>query len=332
MNAVNITKNQHYVPQFYLKRFANKSRTLQILDVKNNRLGSPRSYSSAGYKRYFYAIETGVPDDVSQRIERWLQQFETAIAQELPSIIDKILGNEHINDNDRYILSVLMSMLWLRSPSMRVHLNKMEEDITKQTMRLLAPERLDHYIRKTGVKMSDEGRAELIKTVETGSYKLGFNNAQHLRFMTETLGFGGPGFANMFFGQKWKIYIAKGKKRFVTSDSPVVEWWLPPKTFYGASFMERNKYFALTPEIFFELTFPVGSNKIKRKTIFEEEDNIVVLFNILVASHAQEYAYSDDKVLLEDLMAGRAKPGPIEMDYYERFERPWVEAKKSGRV
>lgn len=331
-SKANITKQQHFAPQFYLKRFADQRGILQILDVKNKRLGSPRSYSSAGYLHYFYAVETGVPDEVSQYIEQWLQQFENAIARELQGIIDKILNNEHIDYNDRYILAVLMSMLWLRSPGMRAHLNKMEEDMTKQIMGFYAPERVDRYVKETGAKLSDKERAELVKIMESGSYNLRFNNAQHLRLMTETIGVGGPGFANMFFGQKWKIYIARGRNRFITTDSPVVEWWPPPRTFYGASFLERNKYFALSPEIFFELTYPIGSKKVKRKTIFKDEDNIIAMFNILLAAHADEFAYSGDKMLLDDLLSGLTRPGVPELNYYERFERPWEEARRSGHA
>ena len=180
--------------------------------------------------------------------------------------------------------------------------------------------------------MSEKERVELIKTMETGSYNLRFNNSQHLRLMTQSLGFGGPGFANMFFAQKWKIYIAKGKKRFIISDGPVVEWWAPPQTFYGASFLERNKYFSLTPEIFFELTDPIGSHKIKRKTIFENADNTIAMFNTLLCANAHEFVYSGDKTLLDDLIAGRARPGILEKSYYERFERPWEESKGKGRT
>ncbi len=153
------------------------------------------------------------------------------------------------------------------------------------------------------------------------------NNAQHLQFMTETLGFEGPGFANMFFGQKWKVYIAKGEKRFITSDSPVIEWWPPPQGFYGASFLERNKYFPLTPEIFFELTYPIGSTKVKRKTIYEDEDDIVELFNMLIAAHSHHFAYSENKGFLERIKNGRENPGKLEATYYQKYELPWKEYK-----
>lgn len=332
MENKNTTKKQHYVPKFYLKYFADKKGIVQVLDIENKRFGSPKAYSAIGYAHYFYAAETGVPDEVSQQIEKWLQKFESVIAGALPDIISKILNSEHIDVDDRYVLSVFMSMLWLRSPSMRVRLNKMEEDMTKKMMSLYAPQRIDQYVKKTGKNMSCKERRALIKMMEEASYKLRFNNAQHLRFMTKTLGFGEPGFANMFFGQKWKIYIAKGEKRFVTSDNPVVEWWPPPETFYRASFLERNKYFALTPGILFELTVPLGSKKVKRRSIFNDEDDVVSLFNILIAAHCHSFVYSGDRDNLEGLLAGINNPGIIEKKYYEQYERPWKEAKKNGRV
>jgi len=332
MDDKNVKKKQHYVPQFYLKNFADDKGNLYSLDVKNKRMCSPKSYSGLGYAHYFYARKTGVPDRISQEIEKWLQGIEDIIARKLPDIIDRILNYDHIGTDDRYILSVFMSMLWLRSPNMRNQLNQMEESMIKKLWSLSAPNRVNEYIRKTKKKMTKEERLKIIEMMEKGSYKLQFSNIQHLKFMTKTLGFDGPGFTNMFFGQKWKIYIAKGEKRFITSDSPVVEWWPFPKTFYGASFLQRNKYFSLTPEIFFELTFPVGSKKAQRKTIFQKEDDVVSLFNILIVAHSNSFAYSKDKQILEGLLEGRKNPGILEKTYYDKFERSWDEARKTGRT
>ena len=326
-----ITKKQHYVPKFYLKNFTNQSGQIQILDSKNNRLCSPKSCSGIAYSPFFYAVETGVSDEISQHIEQWLKQFEDVIAREIPYIINRILDNKHIDSGDRHVLSVFMCMLWLRSPNMRTKLNKMEESMRKKVMKFYTPERVDNFVKESGLNMSEKEHAKLVKMIETGSYSLRFNNASHLKLMTETLGFDGPGFANMFFGQKWKIYIAKGKKRFITSDGPVVEWWLPPKTFYGASFLERNKYFALTPEILFELTYPKGVKKAKRRTIFEKDDDIVSLFNILLASHAHKFIYSNNKETLNSIISGRTNPGTVEIDYYKRFEQPWKEYRRENK-
>lgn len=325
-----ITKKQHYVPKFYLKNFTDQSGKIQVLDSKNNRLCSPKFCSGIAYSPFFYAIKTGVSDEISQHIEHWLKEFEDVIAREIPYIIDRILDNKYIDSNDRYILSVFMCMLWLRSPNMRIQLNKMEEDMRKQAMKFYTLEKVDNFVKESKLNMSEKQRMKLVKIMKTGSYSLHFNNANHLKFMIKTLKFDG-GFTNMFFGQKWEIYIAKGRKRFITSDSPVVEWWLPPKTFYGASFLERNKYFALTPEILFKLTCPKGSKKAKRKTIFEKDDHIISVFNILLASHAHEFVYSNDKEILNSIILGRTNLGIVEIDYYKQFEQPWVEYRRRNK-
>ncbi len=326
----NQTAKQHFIPKLYLKNFEDQTGHLQVLDIKNNRCGKPRTRSGVGYKYYFYAAETGIADEVSQQIEKWLGVFEDTIGNDLPNIINKIVTFQQIDHNDRYTLSALMCMLWLRTPKMRDHLNSMNEDMSKQRMRFFASERIDQYQDETGKEVTENRRKELIKMLENGSYKLSFNNAQHLRFMTESFGFGEPGFTNLFYGHKWRIYIAKGKKRFITTDSPIAEWWLPSQTFYGTSFLGRIKYFALTPEIFFELTYPRGSTKIRRETLFESDDEKVDLFNILLAAHGHEFAYANNKAPLEKLISGRNKPGKLEKEYFEKFEKPWVIARQNG--
>lgn len=326
------TKNQHFVPKFYLKNFVDSNNQIQVFDIKNNRINKPKSCSGIGYKEYFYAVKTGVKDNVSQQVEEWLKYFEDVISKDVPKVILKILNCEHINEDDKYLLSVLMAMLWLRSPAMRERMSKMQEDILKQTMGFCTEERVDEYIRSTGKKVGEAQRKKMIDTFKSGKYKLEFSNAHHLRFLTQHFGFGGPGFANMFFGQKWKIYIAKGKQKFITTDSPIVEWWPPPQTIYGPSFLDRKKYFALTPEIFFELTYPVGSSKIKHKTIFSDQDDTVSVFNILLVANAREFAYSQNKETLDRIILGRNNYGSVEKSYYERFQLPWDHAKAEGRT
>lgn len=94
--------------------------------------------------------------------------------------------------------------------------------------------------------------------------------------MIETFGFEDKGFINLFFAKKWKIYIAKGTDKFVTSDSPVVEWWSPPQSFYSATFLERNNYFALTPEIFIELSEPQGFNRKINQKLYMKKIKILL--------------------------------------------------------
>lgn len=261
------TEHQHYVPRFYLKRFADPRNFLQVLDVKAATLRPHRPYPSVCYESYFYAAKTGEGDDASQQIERWLKFIEDYVARNLQSIIDKIYTTEPITSADKYVLAVLCSMLWIRGLAMRQQINRLHEDMLKQINRMMSSHMVDAYVAEKGAAWSEEKKRELRDFMQKGEYSIEFGNEQHLRFMVESLGLGGEGFANLFYFQKWCMYIARGKRRFITSDNPVVEWSPPVTGFFGYAFLEREHYLALTPDILLHLSQPQGSTKAKESII-----------------------------------------------------------------
>ncbi len=70
------------------------------------------------------------------------------------------------------------------------------------------------------------------------------------------------------------------------------------------------------------LTYPLVDYKVKRKTIFNNKNNEISLYNILIAGHSHEFSYSCNKNSLEELISGRIKPGFVENKYYEEYEKP----------
>jgi hypothetical protein len=302
-----VVKDQHFLPKFYLKLFADNHSNLRALNLESNLIGKSKHYSSFGYEYYFYAKETGVPDNISQDIESWLGYFENIISKPLPSIIKKILGTEHINVDDKYILSALMCMLWLRTPAMREQLGQIEKRLSKSLDEFNKRKNVNQYNRKAN------------------------SNLGHLRFMMTTFGFDDAGFTNMFFGHNWRVYIAKGKQKFITSDNPVVELFLPPKHFYDNSFFDRKKYFSLTPDILFELDSQIGLAKIKRQTLFDSDIDKIKHFNLIIANNSMKCIYSNDKEVLEELAEKRMSPGKLELDYFIKYQKPWIEFEQKNK-
>ncbi len=324
MANTNTTKKQHYLPEFYLKQFLNSQKLLNVYDKKNNRILKPFAPGGVGYEHFYYAVQTGVHDEISQHVESWLHAHEDIISEQLPGIIETIHSQRQINEDQKYILATLMCLLWLRTPSMRNSLNQMHEDLIKQIQQFNPERSVDNYIKKTGVAMTINQRAELIETIKQGKYKIHFSNIAHLRFMTQELGFNDQGFTNLFYGHKWKMYLAKGKKRFITTDSPVIEWCPPPESFFGPTFLDRKKYFSLTPEIFIELLPPHGSAKINRKTIYEQEDSIVQKFNLfLVTRGSANFAYSNNVSALNEIVLSKTNIGQLEREVYMEYDHPW---------
>ncbi len=292
----NLVKNQHFIPQFYLKNFSNKENLIQILNLAERRIENPKGKRGVGCEYFFYARKTGVPDFLSQEIERWLEYIENFVAIRLPEIIKNIKEYRHIKEDERYVLSILMSLLWLRSPGMRSQLQKMDEDFGNK-------------LKLRGIENDNLHEQD---------------NVDHLKFMIETIGLGGKeGFTNMFFNMDWKAYIIQNDKCFITTSSPVIERFLPPKIFMGNNFLQRKKYFALTPKILLHLTYPQSNKKFKRKVVYINDD--IRMFNMIIVGGSVGYAYSQRIEELESLLESSKNGGRLEDEYYNKYEKPWDE-------
>ena len=121
-----ITKKQHFVPKFYLKRFA-KAGQIQVFDVRARRIGKPRPYVSVCYEKFFYAAETGVQDEISQAFE---DVFEKMIAEALPGIIERA-DAQKLTNGDLDMLAYFMSVQWLRPRFFRERLQKIRSEFIK---------------------------------------------------------------------------------------------------------------------------------------------------------------------------------------------------------
>ncbi|NCT54693.1 DUF4238 domain-containing protein [Candidatus Falkowbacteria bacterium] len=302
MGEVNkqITAKQHFVPKFYLKRFANKKGFVEVLDLNNRRIGSARPFGSVCYEHYFYGLETGKCDDISQEIEDLFKVLEDKIAPKYNIFIEKVLSNSHIEEKDMYYAACFMSMLWIRSKYFRENVNKMNNDALKKINKLRASDgSFENYLKETIKKRGDDSiRDEDIKLYKdlliSGDYDLKFSNKHHLLFLKNM-----EGFSNLFFAKNWRAYFAPADYSFITSDTPISEMVPKRSGFWGSDFLSRTHYLALTPKVIIELVNPISGKKFKRKRI-EKVD--VIKFNLMRADLSLEYCYSQTRNEFEDMI------------------------------
>ena len=300
-----ITRGQHFVPQFYLRRFTNPKNEVEILDCKDRKILTPRGTKGICYEDFFYGIRTGEPDELSQQIESRFQQMEDYISKNIGFVIDKILNGEKVLDDDKWLVAFLMSMLWIRGPVMREQINKMSESVYKRVNAFWfshpkVDELFDRFDVEKGTTTSPEMREKVKKMITEESYSLEFSNAQHMMMFDNF-----KGFANLFWGQDWTVYITKGKRKFITSDNPIVVMFPKRQGFYGPTFLERTHYFALTPEIMIMARYPLNDSgkKFHRKTLFDDSQSEVLRLNMIVSGQAYKQAYSNNRRDLEDVIS-----------------------------
>lgn len=303
-----VTKDQHFVPRFYLRRFLNPQNLVEVLDRKLMACVKPKSTKKICCAEFFYGIETGIHDETSQQIEDWFGKMENFIGANLDSIIEKILDNKQIEVADKWIVAFLMSMLWIRGQEMRKQIHRIEKETTKwmiETELSIQPDRFfNEYERKNGVKISPELRGKLQKMMTSGEVELKPTNAMHLQNLDNI-----KGFANLFYHQHWTVFISKVSSKFVTTDNPLAIRFPKAKgILHGQTFLERAHYFPLTPDIFILATESNDAPdkpgiRLKRKTLLTGGESEVLELNSVMASQSHQYIYATNKRDLEDLIA-----------------------------
>ena len=289
-----ITKDQHFVPRFYLKRFEGEGK-IQIFDVRAKRIGKPRPYASVCYEKYFYAVKTGVQDEISQKLEGLFGKIENVIADALPGVIEHAVGRQ-LTSSDLDVLANFMSVQWIRTPHFRDLVQEGAGIGLKQIVKKLA---ICGGLRSAAERlgMSGEQIEGMERFILSGHNIRIPNNALPLSFVKEI-----PIFSCLLLAKKWRIVLSEEPYRFITSDNPVAEWWVPPNT----SFMERKHYLALTPSILIETTRPDSIDPEQqsgdRLSYHVANGKEVLMLNKVLADRAHQFAYALQTEEFEQLL------------------------------
>lgn len=299
-----ITQKQHFVPKCYLKGFARDGQ-IQVMDVIGRRVAKPRSFTSVCYKRFFYAAETGVQDEISQAFEEVFGQIEDQFSNALPAIVERARATDLTND-DLARLAYFMSVQWLRTASFRERVQRIQADLTKWMMMTRASlPGFEKYIRDMVKEdeMSDGDVWEVRQRFRSCEYDLRFDNSQHLRLIDEE---SVNGFFNLLLAKRWRIILAEEPYRFITSDNPVAEWNPPRTGIFGSTFTERSHLLALTPHILVETPPSEMSHReqqpVDRLSYHNANGKGVFMFNKMLANGAHEYLYAQETHELDQLL------------------------------
>jgi hypothetical protein len=305
-----VVSDQHFVPQFYLRRFTNEDGLLERLVLPTATvLQTAKRPKVECYDEFFYAVKTGVQDEASQYVEDFWGQIEDFVSPHLDEVERQVVENEQVTEHSLSMLAHLASMLWMRTPHFRRMLEHNTSKFEKQLFQHRAsnPDFSNYLIQTIGEKYPDltyDEAEEIRNFILEGRYDIKFSNAAHIRLMVESF----EGFRNLFYGAKWRFYIASGDSIFVTSTSPCIEVFPPKKdVFYGPTFFCRKHFFPLSPWVLVEAVSPfLPGKRAKRKRVTDED---VLDFNLQQAnwSHIEDEpqysrCYAPRKEELEELV------------------------------
>ncbi len=201
---MSVVKQQHYVPQFYLKNFANEKEQIWVYDKVTDKSFQTHIKNVAG-ERYFYDVPSlDQRTGVKQSVEKLLSHVEDKMSEVLNTLLQKLATNNFIrlHDDQRNFLSIFMVVQMLRSKEHRV----MQEHSARSMSRFLKKRLTDQQIIEAfGSEALHPPTAESLAEVQASCLA----DQNLIREMAMILN-----------GHIWVIYKVRHSGEFLTSDNP----------------------------------------------------------------------------------------------------------------
>lgn len=221
-------KNEHFVPQSYLKFFANLRNTKKniyqtiVFDKVNNTFYSQNVDKVAAEGKFFhFPEEINVDANIKEMIKymndnqfiekMFSQDVEIPFKKHLDevrflyNVLQNPIGVRAINDDQKINLSVLIAIQMLRTKSFR--------EQTSQAQNKIAQSLVDIFMEKED------------PNYQIGDVKAKFGEKSSMALQASML-FDEDvlnSFAESLYNHIWLIYVNKTSEPFITSDNPVVK-------------------------------------------------------------------------------------------------------------
>ena len=178
-------KKQHYVPQFYLRRFSKDGKSINIWNISNEKKIESANLKNQCYRDYFYGKDVD--------FERSLSFIEGQASCILHSIEDKLLLPPP-GSQDHLTLVLFVLMQHARTLHSADSTNEMVDNIAKHIL----------------------GHSEMAEQIDPTEFTVGLEDAARLSLSVATSCY------PILLDLQCKVLVNKTTHEFVTSDNPVV--------------------------------------------------------------------------------------------------------------
>jgi hypothetical protein len=285
---------QHYVPQCYLRQFANKKGKafqVSVFDREEERSfkNNVRDVSCQNYFNRIYL--DGMDPDA---LESAMSDFETGLAEALVRI-NAVRNLE--NEDDRAYLLTLIGLTALRNPDMRKNIRGIADGLGRMHIaaRLKSQATYDESVAQAKAEGAlpddyDVTFEEMKAALENGDFKIELGNNALISLEFQMLDHTIP----LLHNRGWHLLRApEGSGGFITSDRPFYLMWEDPAMrdgplAPGLAMMSTDIYFPISPTLAVVGAFNVGN------TVEDASEETVAVCNSTMPDGAGRQVYSPD--------------------------------------
>ncbi|KQW21043.1 hypothetical protein ASC80_12920 [Afipia sp. Root123D2] len=285
---------QHYVPQCYLRQFANKKGNAHQISVFDRKLEKSfkNNVKDVGCQNYFNRIYLdGMDPDA---LESAMGDFETGLAEALVRINE---ARNLENEDDRSYLLTLIGLTALRNPDMRKNIRGIADGLGRMHIaaRLQSQATYDASVAEAKVEGAlpenyDVTFEEMRTAFEGGSFKIALDSNAVISVELQLLDHTIP----LLHKRGWHLLRApEGSGGFITSDRPFYLYWQDPAIRNGPmapglAMMGTDIYFPISPTLAVVGAFNVGN------TVEDATEETVAVCNSTMPDGADRQVYSAD--------------------------------------
>ncbi len=212
---MNKPKRHHYLPEFYLKKFADMDGMVWVFDREAKEYRKQLVKDTAIQGSYY----TFRGSDGKKHIE--IEECFSVIEGKTKPILDKLDRREQINEEEKEILAIFISFQKTRVPEFEKLINESSEKMMKKMNQLIFSSEdrvaamIQHYETGTGEKTKLQPK-ELIDFIQKDRYIVKVPREHSLQAMLQQ----GQAFITYFLQMDWVFVWAPRKSAFITSDNP----------------------------------------------------------------------------------------------------------------
>lgn len=293
-------KRHHYVPQFYLKKFADDQDRLWVYDRVNKQYRHQNVEQVASINHY-YRIEKK-DGTLSLEIEEHLSEIEGNGA----AAIEKLERAEPITPEEKAHIAVFIAVQMTRVPDYEKRVNELQDKAIRRMTKIGFPtieatkEKITRLMKGSGMRGDEVTAEEMYEFIQEDQYGIEIPRQNNIKMMLEMA----ANAADYFMQMDWFLIRAAKGGSFVTSDNPFTLF--PPKT-YDPNHFFNSAVGLLTPGALKAL--PISSSSslclLDRGERFVERTvprDVLRGFNGNYARTSDRFIFAKDEALLRSVI------------------------------
>lgn len=294
-----LSRRHHYLPQMYLRGFADEAEQVWVFDRKENKFLHQGILNTA-VKKDFYTVVG--PD--GQKTDAVEQILANIVEAPMKRIIER-LGRKNLTweGEDRAVLALFVALLRTRNPAFDRDQTEFTEQLHRWWSKATHPtleateDSLRKYEVKTGQDMTDVSAQEIFEMIRDDHYEIHNPRQNNIKMMLSLA----LEIAQVVFRLNWEVFAAPKGMSFLTCDNPFT---VVPPPFFDDSI---QGYGILTPGA--STVVPLSS---KTAICFYGEGdrtrgavlyrNFLRNVNMVVAANSDRFIIARDEPLLRSVV------------------------------